>query len=102
MSIDESKRLRRNYLSFTDFPDTILKSVTDYLHPVSQGLFAVALTAPSRRPGPHYWMKPNSWLAPNILLQLSRPSKAIVSAGQWDILDTWSLELRYVSIIGLY
>ena len=94
MSIDESKRLRRTkeHLSFTDFPDTILKSVTDYLHPVSQGLFAVALTAPSRRPGPHYWKKPNSWLAPNILLQLTRPSKAIVSNGQWDVLDFGSLD----------
>ena len=92
MSINDSKRLRRNYLSFTDFPDSILKSVTDYLHPVSQALFAVALTAPSRRPEPHYWKKPNSWLAPNILFQLTRPSKAIVSNGQWDILDFGSLD----------
>lgn len=77
MSIDESKRLRRS-LSFTDFPDTILKSVTDYLYPVSQALFAVALSAPSQSA---------SWWTSNIQQHISISSKAIISNGQWNVLD---------------
>jgi len=88
MSIDESKRLRRNYLSFTDFPDTILKSVTDYLYPVSQALFAVALSAPTQSA---------SWWTSNIQQHISLSSKAIISNGQWDVLDFGTVEKTLTS-----
>ena len=70
-------------ISFTDFPDTILKSVTDYLQPVSQALFAVALSAPSQSA---------SWWKSNIQHNLSISSKAIISNGQWNILDFGTVE----------
>ena len=81
---DESKRIRRNYLSsFSDFPDGLLTSVTDYLHPISRVLLAVSLSAPSES---------LSWNYMSIRHHLSGTSKNIISNGAWDILDLESLD----------
>ena len=100
MTDEVTKRIRRNYISFSEFPDIILQSITDYLHPASQALLVVALTAPSSSP---YWQLQSN----NIQRQLSPTCKVIISHGQWKILDfetvedTLAIELRDIDIRAL-